>query len=215
MSDDTLPAGCRIRVDRRDDDVIVTVPPLGLWHGNVAATVAHTAGKLLLLAFIPLSCAILGTAALGACWLADAKGARDMWPMFLVFLAMALFGGSLLIAGLSIARRRAVLSVIGGRLTVKQTGFFGGRSFEWFRDEIADIKSAAGRWGVGEKSEKTGMEHYVIQLQIHLRSGAVIALLAGYAPAELEWMASGLRRALRLTPGTSGSAEPNAVGLDR
>lgn len=125
-----------------------------------------------------------------------------MWPVFVIFVAIALAGGGVGLFAVNMARRRAVLSVIGDRLIVRETGLFRNRRSEWTRDEIADIRSGDAGWFVGQHEAQR-----VLQLQIHTRSGAKVALLSRHAEADLEWIAGALRGALQLGQDSSGTAE--------
>jgi hypothetical protein len=113
-------------------------------------------------------------------------------------------GGLLSIACLVDAGNRAcrqvVLAVADGRLKVRQSGFYGTRREEWPRFRVADVRA-------GDVLDGRAISPYTrplarqnadspYELQIHLRNGEIIRFLEGYGDAELQWLATVLRRAL-------------------
>lgn len=114
-----------------------------------------------------------------------------------------LAGVLLLLRGLHGARNSAVLVVAADSLTVRQRGLVGWKEREWSRDDLADILVVP---AAGDSDD----DHW--QLQIQPRSGkrGAAHLLACRDIAELRWIATLLRRALRL-PNEGGSLPTGIV----
>ena len=83
------------------------------------------------------------------------------------------------------------MRVNGTGLHVAQAGLFGAKRWDWPREEIADIRAGPSGMEVNNRP--------VLELQVHPRSGKKAGFLAGRDEAELRWMATRLRRALRVS----------------
>ena len=94
-----------------------------------------------------------------------------------------------LVDGLWRARRHGLLVVAGDTLILRYTTLLGTRSRRWQRSSVADVRIRR-TWGEFEDAN--------CELQIHLADGTVVRLLAGYGDQELQWLATRLRRALRV-----------------
>jgi hypothetical protein len=104
------------------------------------------------------------------------------------------------------ARRWTVLDVSDDRLTVVQTSIFASTRHEWPGADIIDIRTGSCTRqdeNTDEDSESAmpvwGVE---IELQVHQKTGKKFGLLLGRDEQELRWLATMLRRALRI-PSTS------------
>jgi hypothetical protein len=181
------PADSRIVWQESAEGVTLTVPPAGFAHSDVRSR--------LLCSIISLAAAALFGAVLSF-----------LFKVGVIGLLSAGVGGSLAIAFLvdavSRSRRQAVLSVSGDRLLVQQSSLYGVRSEEWPRLRLADVR-------IGDTLEGKVANAYIRQsardqaeatyeLQIHLRNGEIVRFLDGYGDAELQWLATVLRRTLRL-----------------
>jgi hypothetical protein len=87
-------------------------------------------------------------------------------------------------------RRQAVLAVVNESLMIMQSGLFGSRRWEWKRGELRDI--------IAGKSNVSVNDEPVIELQIHPNAGRPVGVLLGRGKDELRWLATVLRRTLRL-----------------
>jgi hypothetical protein len=84
------------------------------------------------------------------------------------------------------------LIVAGDRLMVQQSSLYSARREHWPRLRLAEVR-------VGDTSDgRVGNAEPTYELQIHLRNGEIVRFLDGYGDAELQWLATVLRRALRL-----------------
>ncbi|HKI71899.1 MAG TPA: hypothetical protein VKA81_05950 [Verrucomicrobiae bacterium] len=173
------PADSRVRVEPRPDGVLLVVPPAGLRKGSKG-----------LFGFAILWCLIVAviTTAIAA---ASAKNVRGKpfvgWALIGVFW---LVGLSMLAGAVNMARRRAMLLVENGRLKVAQIGIFGAKRWDWNRENIAAIRADTSGLEVNNAP--------VIELQIHPVNGKKTGFFAGRDQEELRWMASELRRALKV-----------------
>jgi len=114
----------------------------------------------------------------------------------------ALFCVTFLVDAGNRARRHVVLTVADDRLMVRQSGLYGARQEQLPRLRIADVRVGDSLDGIAisphtrqlarDKADPT------YELQIHLRNGEIVRFLDGYGDAELQWLATVLRRALRV-----------------
>jgi hypothetical protein len=114
-----------------------------------------------------------------------------VWAFIGVFW---LIGLGMLIGAINTGRRRAMLLVANGRLSVAQIGIFGGKKWDWNSGDIAAVRADA------SGMEINGMP--VIELQIRPVNGKKTGFFAGRNEQEVRWMAAELRRALKV-PATS------------
>jgi len=171
------PADSQVRVEPRPDGVLLVVPPAGLRKGSKG-----------LFGFGILWCLIVAVISIA---IASAKNVRGNpfvgWALIGVFW---LVGLSMLTGAINMARRQAMLLVENGQLKVAQIGIFGAKRWDWNRENIAAIRA-----------DTSGMEINnapVIELQIRPVNGKKVGFFAGRDQEELRWMASELRRALKV-----------------
>jgi hypothetical protein len=93
--------------------------------------------------------------------------------------------------------------VTGGRLLVVRSGLFGSRRSEWSREELADVRVACDRRArIGEGKKRSAYYPWQIDLRVVPRDGADVNVLTyregDTRKADLEWMATVLRRTLRM-----------------
>jgi hypothetical protein len=121
----------------------------------------------------------------------------------------ALCGIAFLVDAGNRARRQVVLTVADDWLIVCQSGLYGARREQLPRLRIADVR-------VGDSLDGKAISPYTRQLardkadptyelQIHLRNGEIVRVLDGYGDAELQWLATVLRRALRVPEQSAAS----------
>ncbi|MBY0526683.1 MAG: hypothetical protein K2R98_25020 [Gemmataceae bacterium] len=172
------PAGSLVTVEETTDGgVTLIVPPAGLWHGSRGLFLFALVWCAFMTVFDGLLFAFAGKG--------DWAGPLAMGAFSLLFWAI---GIGMLLGALHMGRRRAVFGVVGDRLLVLQSGPLGGKRYEWRRDEVADIRTGPSGMAVNQVP--------VLELQVHPRSGKAIGLLAGRDDAELQWLATMLRRSL-------------------
>jgi hypothetical protein len=194
------PVNCRAFLDEEAAGVTLVVPPPGVWQGTNKFIVFWTFGWCALL--VPITVA-LGTAA--AQGNVHDKHGRPVSPLFaILFLGLFwLVGIGFLLGVLHRGRRRVSLTVDGGRLVVVQSGLFGTRRREWSREEIADLRAVCDRRStIGEGKGNNAYYPWQIDLRIVPRDGRELNVITyregDPRKADLEWMATVLRGALRL-----------------
>jgi hypothetical protein len=183
------PTGSDIRLDQRPDGLTLTVPARGFWKGSAGLGCFSVAW----LAF----CAVFVVAALQG---GVTVNSRSL-PLG-ALLAFALFpavGLAMFIAALTMARRKAIIDVIGGAdaahpatLLVTHGSVFGNKQHQWPADQLQAIRVGPSGTSVNGKP--------LMQLHIVPRAGRRLGLFTGRKDEELRWLASLLRAALG-TPG--------------
>jgi len=182
------PTDTQVRREDAADGVTLTVPPAGIMRGSKGLFVF----SVVWLAFI------------GICDVALLLIMRDEhringWGALCFSLIFWLIGIGMLLGAIQMGRRQAVLAVVGDQLAVLQTGPLRTKRYTWTRTELADVRTGP--------SGMTVNGNAVLELEIYPRQGTKTGLLAGRDPAELAWLATVLRRSLRL-PAAPGAADP-------
>jgi hypothetical protein len=102
-----------------------------------------------------------------------------------------MFGGVWdLVVGVWRARWQGQLAVVNDVLILRSMTPFGTRSRQWQRASVVDVR--IGR-ACCEELEAANCE-----LQIHLKDKKIVRVLPGYGDQELQWLATMLRRTLRV-----------------
>jgi hypothetical protein len=119
------------------------------------------------------------------------------WPnVNPIEVTLALVGIGVLAGVLVYARARAgrksVAAVVEERLMVVEAGAWRNTRHEWDRAELYDVRS--GKTQHGRKKDQA------FELQVWKRDGKKVALFCGRKETELRWMATVIRRCLRLPP---------------
>jgi hypothetical protein len=183
---DEQPAGSTITVERFAAGVSIAVPPAGVCHPRVRCLFLGCVGVFAL--------ALVGGGFFW--WLAEKKTglvvdlAVPLRVLAVVWLAAWGLNALLwLIDGLWRAHRHGLLAVAGDTLILRYSTLLGTGVRQWQRASVADVRSGR-TWGEFDDAN--------CELQIHLGSGKVVRLLAGYGDQDLQWLATMLRRALRV-----------------
>jgi hypothetical protein len=177
LDDDVAqPEGSPIQVEEYPTGVTLTVPPAGVWRG----------GKGLCF-FGLIWCGIMSVISLAAIF--GTPEDEIPWFVYLIFVGFWAIGAAILLGGINMGIRRAVLAVVDDSLMVLQIGLFGSKRREWTRDQIDRIVCGASGMEVNDRP--------VLQLQIHGNSRGKFSVLTGRDDAELRWIAATLRRALQ------------------
>jgi hypothetical protein len=182
---DEQPAGSTAILEQHADGVTITVPPLGL-RGFIKDR--SFAGSLLVGVILTAFIAVGATPAVardGIVGLFTFTGSIVLWPCALFVTVMLAYFLS----------RGARLSARGSVLTVQWTNLLGNHCRIWRRDELADVRVVSELVDSGEG--KVWKERLDIQLH-DTGSAAPRYLLHWREKAELEWIATTLRRSLRL-----------------
>jgi len=189
------PAKSTAILDRQDNGLTITIPPAGLRRGGGFLFFFGLAwcGFMAFLTLIFIGMLLTGKAQ------GDGDASYFIAPLFW------LVGGLMLFAGIRRARSYAVLAVVGDSLMVMYQGVFGKKQGEWTRDQLANI--CPGPSGVEVNDEP------VMELHIEPKEGKRFGLLYGRDLAELEWIATVLRQALRVPadfiPAVSAAESPD------
>jgi hypothetical protein len=178
------PAGSNILCETFPDGVTVQIPPAGVWKGSKGLFVF---GILWLAIVGPISLCLIG-GLFGAIGVQAKKpDANALWIMPLVMSLFWAVGIGMLLAAINMGKRKAALAVTGGSLMVIQSGLFGTKKRQWEPGEVEAV--CTGPSGLEVNGEP------VLELHIH-DGGGKFSLLCGRSDAELEFIASTLRRAL-------------------
>lgn len=99
-------------------------------------------------------------------------------------------GIAVLLLGISIMRRKAVIDVVHDTLLVTQQGLLNRTQHEWRAEDLLDVRV--------DHSGTTINDRPIQNLQFVPREGSIIGLGTGRDEEELHWMAAEIRTALRL-----------------
>jgi hypothetical protein len=194
------PAGCRILEQRNAVGVTLIVPATGYRHPDVRRYLLMAAG------FVAAALAAGGI--LFAVSLEQLADDVRFLPQFLWFLpALLLIGAAgALEEVVRRARRHATFTVIGDTLLVRRTNLYGTRQRQWRRLQVTDVRVGDTLEGrvVNPRTRRAVLDRNdpTWELHIHLRGGEIVRFLDGYGDADLQWLATVLRRALRVGDAT-------------
>lgn len=197
------PAGCRMIEEPIANGVDLLVPPTGYRHPEVRRYLLCAAGSL--------AAALLGGGFLYVFLSGGQVGAGDLeflQSLWILPAVLALGAVGALAEAVRRARRHATLTVIGDTLLVRQASLFGTQERELQRSRITDVRvgdTLQGR-AVGPRTRRAVLDRSdpTWELHIHLLGGEIVRLLDGYGDAELQWLATVLRRALRVPVADTG-----------
>ncbi|HTK74786.1 MAG TPA: hypothetical protein VL371_05965, partial [Gemmataceae bacterium] len=198
------PAGSRIIQEPLSNGVNLIVPPAGYRHPSVRPYFVCGLGYLTIaLAAGGVLCALPALGQLD-------DGLRGL--LGVLWLLPVLFGIGAAAAAEEVvrrARRHATLAVVGETLLIEQTNLYGTRQREWRRSRITDIRVGDNLEGraTGPRTRRAVLDRTdpTWELHIHLLGGEIVRLLDGYGDAELQWLATALRRTL-LMPASEAPA---------
>lgn len=173
------PVDSLVTLEQDATGVTLTVPPAGVWRGSSGFFV-----------FGLIWCGIIGGISLIYLFAGAAK--EGGWVLVLVLGLFWLTGFGLLLGGLNMGKRRAVLAVVSNRLLILQTGIFGSKRREWSKEELSHVDVGPSGIEVNDVP--------VLELQVFPKEGSKLGLLAGRGNDELYWLATMLRKALKLQP---------------
>ena len=165
------PALSRAVVEEYPEGMTITLPPAGFGAGGRTMLVIGV-----LTGGVPMAITAL---ARGVPWFVDG-----------IFALMGVVGVLLAVHGVRVARRRAVIAIVGPKLLILQTGLIRSKERSW---ETADLETVR----VGKSGIEIN-EQPVLELQVVPRVGLKYGLLAGRDVAEIAWIAAELRRRLGL-----------------
>jgi hypothetical protein len=182
------PAGSQITVEETATGLTLNVPPVGL---------GPNAGAIL--------CGGLFVCLVAAGISANVSADDEVISTVLVAAGVWVAGIALLVEGASRVGRRAELVVVGDTLFVRQSNLFGSEWQQWSRQHVADV------FVVHCPGDSDNDDYWQLQIQPHPGGGDAYHLLAGRDVAELRWLATVLRRALRCPCNSQDSPPPGLV----
>lgn len=171
---DEQPETSDVLVEKQGDGVTLTLPPAGIVRATkgmiwIGIIFTMVGGGILVIPFF------------------DTKAVCFLVPFGLCFGSIGL---ALVLGAVNMGRRQAVLAVVGDQLLVMQTGIFGTRRRDWQRADLQDI--APGPSGMAVNNQP------ILELQFKPKNGKPFGMLAGRDHAELGWLATVLRKALKM-----------------
>jgi hypothetical protein len=173
------PVGSNVQLEEHGTGIRLVVPPAGIWKGAKG-----------LLFFSVLWCGFLCVFT-GLTIFGQSKGSGNVHAAFWIFISSFwLIGFGLLAGAVHLGRRHADLTADSGGLRIETTGILGVKQREWSQAEIAAVRADASGMKVNDRP--------VIELQVHPTAGKKAGFLAGRDEADLRWMASQLRRVLKV-----------------
>ena len=174
------PAGSKIAVAETDECLTLTLPPIGLGHRTPLSFFGVAA-------YFAVVVAVVGGGFL--------DGASDEPMLLWVALGASALVGTVVLGlvteGLRLAWRRGVLTVSADRLLLFQVGPFGSQQGQWSRSDLADVRVGP---PTGNPEERPPWA-----LRIYPKQGQPTGFFAGRDAAELQWLATVIRRRLYLS----------------
>jgi hypothetical protein len=160
---------------RNADGITITVPPAGVLKGSkglFAFGVVWTVFTLLIT--IPIAINSSG---------------KDLVGIILFMAIFLAVGLGMLIGGLNMGRRHAIIDVVGDVLLINRRNLFGLKSHQWTRDELETVTVGPSGMEVNKRP--------VLHMLVRLKDGKPVGMFAGRDAEELRWIASEIRCALR------------------
>jgi hypothetical protein len=180
-------------LESQPDSLTITIPSAGLVRGNSWFFVVWCAGWNGIL--FPLMIFSLPAAFRGEVkW---EGGNETVSPFFacLFLTPFLLVGIGSLFALLHRGWRRTVIAVADDSLAIVESGLFGTRRREWSAHDLLSVRVQRER-----TKDADGDTRWTIALTVQPKEGETYRLLSYRAKAELEWIATVVREALRLRP---------------
>jgi hypothetical protein len=188
------PASSSAILERTADGLRVVIPPMGFWRGSSPFAKEFV--------FFWCTSTAVVTTVIAAILLSGGeirKGPgvpRSNWFLVLFFTPFVLIGIGGILYLINGGRRWASLTVRGGVFAIERREWFRTRRSAWRRDELRSVGVQ-----VRADSDAEGGTGYVTTLRIEAEDGEPLSILAHRDKAELEWIATALREALRLPSG--------------
>jgi hypothetical protein len=189
------PANSTAILEPQPDGLTITIPPAGLLRGSHWVFVVWCLGWNSFLVPAPLF--------LIAAFRGEMKGTDESLSVLFVclfFSPFLLIGIGSLLALLHRGWRRTSIAVAGGSLQVVESGLFGTRRHRWAATDLLDVRA------ISELREDGEGTSWAVALEVQPKEGATYRLLPYRDKAELEWIATVVRQALRLRPAATQPA---------
>ena len=167
-----------VRLELHESGLTFTIPPVGIRKGSKGILTFSLSWNLFIALFTGL-------------WLYDYKNTQG-WNVYVIISFALLWGLGIatLIVAINIGKRRAIIDVIGETLLITHQSIFKIKQQEVHRDNIESIRL--------EYCGKESDDVPILNLQINCTQGKMITMLNQLSNNELAWIASELRKALRI-----------------
>ncbi len=176
------PSQSDVGIERRPNGLTLTIPPAGLWKGSKGLFVFSIAWNGFCLVFTTfLLLAVFGVV--------DGEGdPPTLGLLFMIpFLAV---GVATMIGAINMARRRAIIDVVGDTLLISRQSLFGTKQAEWPAHRIQSIKMGPSGTEINNVP--------VMEFQVRPKDGKKLGLLSQRGNEELRWIVSELNHALQI-----------------
>jgi hypothetical protein len=193
------PAVSKIVVDEHAEGVTFAVPAAGLLRGSAG---------LFGFACVWLTFMAIFTGVMCVAGVQQQQQQPGGWGLLGITAFVGMFwlvGAGLMYAALNMARRRATFDVAADRLNVSLVNLLGEKNHSWSTAELRSV-------GVGPSGVEVN-DRPLLELQVLPVGKTKAGFLAGRDVAELEWLATRLRRELHLPP--PPEASDNLPDVDR
>lgn len=167
------PEGSKAVFQRHANGITVTFPPMGVFKGSKGL---FSFGIIWLLFCVGI----------GSVMFLSGQGVP--WPAYILISVFVLVGVLILIAGINMGFRQAVIAVIDGNLAILQKSPSGTKKEQWPREQIASIRMGPSGMEVNDVP--------VMELQVHFQDGDKFGILSERENEEIEWVATILRNEL-------------------
>lgn len=181
------PTGSQVIVEANDVGATINIPPAGIWRGSKGLMSFGIFWTI----FVGIITVTLAVSAI------NDSSSLEIIPFFILIPFWGV-GVGMIVAGINMGKRKAILDIVGDTLLITRQNIFGTKQHEWTRDQITSIRVGPSGMEVNKKP--------VLNLQIHtLKTDAKsdkdtekLGLFAGRDEDELRWLAAVLRQQLHM-----------------
>lgn len=174
----TQPMTSRIVVEEQEDALTIHVPPIGLWGSRLIRS---------MFVFSIIWDAVTSVVAVSL--LVAVVTGNMPWPALFALLFPGI-GIVMLVYTIYLAKRQAIIDVIGPALLITRQSIFGTQQDEWAADQLDCVTVEPSGTEINDKP--------LMQLTIKSAQRNPVHLLVGRDEEELRWLASLLNQALGL-----------------
>lgn len=191
------PANSNIIVDRRADGLTLTLPPQGFKKGSKGLFGFAVIWNVFISIFIVV---IIVQLVRGQPLKSEDGDLISAWWGLLFMVPFIAVGVGVMLAAMNMAKRRAVIDVIGQTLLLTRQSIFRTKQEEWRADRIICVETGASGTEVNDRP--------IMELQIRLKGGKHVGCLSQLDNDELDWLAAEINLALQLSPTDQDIIEP-------